>query len=158
MDSPSVLLSAKVEIMDFSMPSYDDATKGDTMGVKETPSVPSFSPFGSLSEPADDVEVAAPVVDGKAGAAAKKAEEKAAAEAKKAEEQAAAEAKKAEKEARRRAELEKQKEAVARASQKKPEETTAPVSSRCIDTRRRWLQLFHGSVVTIVSFVTATLQ
>lgn len=157
MDSPSVLLAAKVDFMDFSMPSYNDATKGDTVGVKETPNIPSFNPFGSLSEPTDDVEVAAPVVDGKAEAAAKKADEKAAAEAKKAEEQAAAEAKKVEKEARRKAELEKQKEAVARASQKKPEEATAKVSS-WYRHQTSSASAVYGSVVALVWFMTAALH
>ena len=130
-----MLLSAKVEIVDFSMPSYDDATKGDTTGAKETPNIPPFNPFGSLGE-TKEVEEPSAVVDEKASAAAKKAEEKAATEAKKAEEQAAANAKKAEKEARRKAELEKQKEAVARTLQKKTEESGgAPVSVMCVDAR-----------------------
>lgn len=109
--------------MDFSLPSYNAATQGDTTGVKEAPGIPSFNPFGS-SEPASE-ESSSSVADDKAAAEARKAEEKAAAEAKKAEEKAAAEAKKAEKEARRQAELEKQKEAAERAKQKKAEEAAA---------------------------------
>ena len=125
-DSTSMLVAAKVEIMDFSMPSYGDAYGGDTAsGSKQASGIPSFNPFGS-SEPETPAEAEdTSAADAKAAAEAKKAEEKAAAEAKKAEE----EAKRAEKEARRQAELEKQKEAVERAKQKKAEEAAAAAVS-----------------------------
>lgn len=148
------MVAGGVETMDFSMPSYSDATKSESMKSKSSDSgAPSFNPFGDFdfgmnkdeaAAPAEEASPAAPAAvkdtskedakaaekakkeEEKAAAAAKKAEEKAAAEAKKAEEKAAAEAKKAEKEARRKAELEKQKAAVERAKEAKEE--TAVVS------------------------------
>jgi len=136
-DAPSLVLSAAIETMDFSMPSYSKTLEGDTTGVKQAPGIPSFNPSFTFGIKEDKEETAAPAADTsaadekvskadeRAAAEAKKAEEKAAAEAKKAEEKAAAEAKKAEKEARRLAEIEKQKEAVERAKQKDADKATA---------------------------------
>ena len=144
LDSPSLVLSEKVETMDFSMPSYSGAVKGDTTsGAKEAPGIPSFNPFAS-SEPKEEEPAAAAAAtavsvddskaaEAKAAAEQSKADAKAAAEKKKADDKAADEAKKAEKEARRLEQIEKQKEAVERAKQKEADKAAAAsVSTVCM--------------------------
>lgn len=117
-------LSAKVETLDFSMPSYGDYDSKSAQSKEEAPSF--GNPFGDFKfgqdESSSSSDVEAPAID-------KKAEERAAREAKKAEEEAAAAQKKAEKEARRQAELEKQKAAVERAKAVK-EAKEAPVAEQ----------------------------
>lgn len=105
------LLAASVDTLDFSLPSYSDATKGgDLSKAKAGAGIPSFNPFGDFEPQVKDDTKA----EAKAAAEAKKAEDKAAAEAKKAQDKAAKEADKA---ARRASELEKQKAAVQRSKQ-----------------------------------------
>ena len=95
---PTTSVAAQIETLDFSMPSYDSATKDSKAPA------PLFNPFGDFEPEFKSAPAPAPVDDSadkaaaeaKAAADAKKAEEKAAADAKKAEEKAAAEAKKAE--------------------------------------------------------------
>lgn len=135
----SMLLSDKIESLDFSFPSYSEATGSVT--IKE---IPKFTnPFGSsVEEKSDDSEKAdkkaaaeAAKEDAraeKAAAADRKAEEKAAAEAKKAEEKAAAEQAKADKAARREEQLAKQKAAVERSTKREVEEEKV----RVLDTTR----------------------
>ena len=162
-DSSSLVLSDKIETMDFSMPSYSGAVKGDTTtGAKEAPGIPSFNPFSFSSdkeeEPAAAVDSAKEAeqqqqqttskAEAKAAAEAKKADEKAAADKRKADDKAAEEAKKAEKEARRLEQIEKQKEAVERAKQKEAEKAAAaPVSVLiaswyCQFVQKTWMAVY----------------
>jgi flagellar biosynthesis GTPase FlhF len=122
----SMLLSDKIESLDFSFPSYSEATGSVT--IKD---IPKFSnPFGSSesddSDKADKKAAADAAKEDaraeKAAAADRKAEEKAAAEAKRAEEKAAAEQAKADKAARREEQLAKQKAAVERSTKREVEE------------------------------------
>jgi hypothetical protein len=122
------------ETMDFSLPSYGEATKGDVK-AKGAGNVPSFNPFGDFkpeivsqkesatSEPAAVMEEKVAVETKKADDKAAKAATKAAADA---EIKAAAEAKKAQKEARLKAEKEKQKAAQERAKNDAAPATKAP--------------------------------
>jgi len=146
------------ETLDFSLPSYGEATKSDTLSPSSSSSSsdspPAFSnPFGELKMPEratesakvtpapapapvakkdDAAEKAAEKADAEARKAdekARKAEEKAAAEAKKAEEKAAAEAKKeAEKAAAEKKEAEKQ--ARREAEKKKQQEAVERAKQR----------------------------
>lgn len=125
LDVPTTVTAA-IDTMDFSMPSYDEASKGE---VKNKGGAPSFNPFGDFTPSlvdngADSAE--------KEAAAAKKAEEKEAAAAKKAEDKqkkadekaADKAAKDAAKEARRLEQAELQKAAQERSQQ--ADEAPAP--------------------------------
>ncbi|GAX27654.1 hypothetical protein FisN_13Hh254 [Fistulifera solaris] len=114
LDVPTTVTAA-IDTMDFSMPSYDEASKGD---VKNKGGAPAFNPFGDFTpsivdngaDSADKEAAAAKKAEEKEAAAAKKAE----AAAKKAEEKAA---KEAAKEARRLEQAELQRAAQERAQQ-----------------------------------------
>jgi hypothetical protein len=135
---PTTLISAaKEESMDFSMPSYGDATKGD---VTSKMAIPSFNPFGDSADDSASNTSTKQADDAKQqqadkAAAKQQQADKAAAEADKAaadaDKKAAKEAKKAEeKAARKLAEIEKQKEyaerSKAEASSSSKSEAPAP--------------------------------
>lgn len=118
-------LAVKVETLDFSMPSYDQATKERELKFGTTSSPPSFNPFGDFEPSVKDDTSAA---DKKAEEERKEQEKKDAAERKQKEEeekQAEIARKKAEKEARLQAEREKQKAAAERAAAEKAKEAEA---------------------------------
>lgn len=125
-DIPSALVAGQIETMDFSMPSYGDATKGDTTTGKRD--IPSFNPFESMMKEDKEEEASTnAAADEKTAAEAKKAQQKTDAEAKKAQEKADVEAKKADKEARRQAEIQKQRDMAERAKRER-EAATSNVS------------------------------
>lgn len=97
-DAPTTVTAA-IDTMDFSMPSYSEATTGEVKN--KGGGAPAFNPFGDFTPSA--VENSGADAAEKEAAAAKKAEEKEAAVAKKAEEKAAAVAKKAEEKASKEA-------------------------------------------------------
>jgi hypothetical protein len=44
----SVVVAREIETLDFSMPSYDDVTKGGSAGGSSSTKIPSFNPFGDF--------------------------------------------------------------------------------------------------------------
>jgi len=126
--SPSNMLAAATEIMDFSLPSYDDSIKGAELKTKSSDT--SFNPFGDFEpkkvediakaeEEAKKAEAKAAAADEKAAEEAKKAEAKKAA----AEERAAEEAKKAE--AKKKAAEERAAEIARRAEEREAKQKAA---------------------------------
>lgn len=137
----SLYLSAgNFDTMDFSMPSYSDATKAGEK--KEAPSFGNpFGGFGGSEEnPAAD-EAQVDKAAEKAAAAAAKAEEKAAAEARKADEKEYATAKKAEEKAAKEAENETKKAEKEAAAAKKAEDTAQAADKQAEKQARRQAEL-----------------
>jgi len=146
------------ETLDFSLPSYTEATKG----VAEEKAAPTFDPFGTggstTTENVDSEADKAAAKEAEKEAKAKEASEKKAAaeaerqanaerkakekadreaekssaEAKKIEEKEKAEAAKAEKEARRKAQAELMRQAVERTAEKKVEEEKVSIIAACV--------------------------